>query len=167
MIGYQVDECLDSKRLVKWCAAEGLVTLRRFPRKLKEQEDPQVLDTILPSGSSLVTTDREIHWRHSTHIPDKHPGILIVASSDSSCTIRIRDVERILRQFKSSFPGWHSTSLQNSILEITEQQAEVCKVTGGIAARIGWVEFAKEGWQDELRGMLSQSAKGQQAIVND
>ncbi|MGO8751665.1 MAG: hypothetical protein ACLQNE_37465 [Thermoguttaceae bacterium] len=126
-----------------------------------------MLDELLPRGCTLVTTDREIHWLHSTHTPDEHSGILIIATSNSSRTIRIHDVEQILRQFKSDFLGWYSMSLRNLVVEITEQQVEVWKVVGGIIKRFGWVEFTKAGWQDELRDLMARNAKGGQAISND
>ncbi len=163
MICYQLDECADFKRLAERCAAEGLVDLRRCPKKLKRKEDPEVLDAILGSNSTLLTTDRTIHCEHNRHIPDAHPGILIIASL-APWTLRARDVERILRQFKSAFPNWHTITIRNSVVEITERYAEIWKVVGGTVVRFGRVEFTKDGWQDELRKLLSQNAKGQQTI---
>ena len=86
MINYQVDECLNSKKLVSACAAEGLVNVRRFPKRLKQSEDPVVLQDVLSTEWTLVTTDREIHFQHSVYIPNNHSGILIIASSQPSRT---------------------------------------------------------------------------------
>lgn len=120
MIGYQMDECLNSKRLVQACLEEGLVNVRRCPRRLKQHDDPEVLRNVLPSEWSLVTTDRAIHVEHGRFFPSEHSGILIVATSDSSRTLTIKNVVSILQRFKAAFPDWHEVSLRNSVVEITE-----------------------------------------------
>jgi hypothetical protein len=91
MINYQVDECLDSKKLVAAFTAEGLVNVRRFPKRLKQSDDPDVLQEILRTECTLVTTDRKIHLMHGEYIPNKHSGILIIASYRSLHTLVIRD----------------------------------------------------------------------------
>ena len=159
MIAYQVDECLNSKKLVASCAAEGLAKVRRFPFRLKQSEDPVVLQEVLPTGWTLVTTDREIHLLHSAYIPNRHSGILIIASCESSRTICIRDVMGILRKFKTAFPEWHVASLHNSVVELTEQQAEVWQVVNGVAKRAGLFEFKNPNWQDGLRDLLTKLAQ--------
>ena len=115
MISYQVDECL-LKELVRACAKEGLVNVRRYPRRLKEYDDPEVLQSVLPSEWTLLTTDREIHFQHSEFIPDEHSGILIIATCQSPKTLRIKDVFSILRNFKAAFPDWHAVSPRNSVV---------------------------------------------------
>ena len=158
MISYQVDECLNSKKLVRACAEEGLVNVRRYPERLKQCDDPVVLQDVLPSDWTLITTDREIHLAHGAFIPNEHSGILIVATCQSSRTLGIKDVFRILRNFKATFPDWPAVSLRNSIVEITEQQAEVWQVVNGNAKRIGFFEFSTAGWQDDIRSLLHENA---------
>jgi hypothetical protein len=154
---------MDSKRLARQCTAEGLVTFRRFPRKLKHKKDPEMLGKILVGDCTLLTTDHEIHWENSAHIPDEHPGILIIASS-APWTITDRDIERILRKFKSVFPNWHSISIQNLVVKLTEEDIEIWKVLGGRVVSFGRVEFTRDGWQDKFQDWLSRNARGKQAI---
>jgi hypothetical protein len=163
MISYQVDECLNSKKLVLACAEEGLVNVRRCPRRLKQRDDPEVLRDVLPSEWSLVTTDRVIHLEHSRFFPREHSGVLIVATSESSRTLSIKNVLAILRKFKAAFSDWHEVSLRNSVVEITEQQAEVWRVSNGNAERIGFFEFNTGGWQDSLRSLLQQNSSRKNA----
>ena len=167
MISYQVDECLDSKELVRACAKEGLVNVRRYPKRLKEYEDPDVLQSVLPSEWTLLTTDREIHFEHSEFIPDEHSGILIIATCQSPKTLRIKDVFSILGNFKAAFPDWHAVSPRNSVIEITEQSAEVWRVASGAAERIGFFEFSAMGWQDGMRRLLEQNASRHRQIEDN
>ena len=118
------------------CAEEGLVNVRRYPRRLKQCDDTVVLQDVLPSEWTLVTTDREIHFEHAEFIPDEHSGILIIATCLSPKTLGIKDVLTILRNFKAGFPDWHSVSPRNSVIEITEQSAEIWRVVDGVAERI-------------------------------
>ena len=167
MTSYQVDECLNSKKLVRACAEEGLVNVRRCPERLKQCDDPVVLQDVLPSEWSLVTTDREIHFEHGEFIPAEHSGIVIVATCQSPRTLGIKDVISILRKFKAAFPDWHAVSPRNSVMEITEQSAEVWRVVDGIAQRIGLFEFNALGWQDSMRSLLAQNASRNQQIETD
>ena len=68
-----------------------------IPSAASGQKDPDVLADILPSGRTLLTTDREIHWNHAAHIPEGHSGIVIIAGASPWHSITKRDVMRIPR----------------------------------------------------------------------
>ena len=164
MINYQVDECLNSKKLVRACAEEGLVNVRRYPVRLKQCDDSVVLQDVLPSEWTLVTTDREIHFEHSDSIPNEHSGILIVATCQSPRTLGIKDVLSILRKFKAAFPDWYAVSPRNSVIEITEQHAEVWRVVNGSVDRIGFFAFNTNDWQIGMRSLLQDNVSRSRQI---
>jgi hypothetical protein len=159
---FQLDENASARTLAEYCEKQGLVEVWRWPKKLKGAEDPAALAYTLPSGRALLTTDRQIHVQHSVHIPDGHPGILIVASTSSAETMRTSLLMRILAKFKGMFPTWHKTCLTNSIVEITETSVEVWKVVGGALARDTFLHFEETAWQDRLSTVLESNARGSQ-----
>ena len=159
MTAYQVDECTDSKRFVESCTRQGLVDLWRFPKKLKQKKDACVLDVVLSSGRTLVTTDRAIHFDNVAHVPDIHPGILIIASASPSKHITVKYIIHTLSRFKEGFPRWYETSLQNSIVVITEDSAEVWIIVQGNLKRVDFIQFSQEDWQVRLANLLAQNAR--------
>jgi hypothetical protein len=159
MVTYQLDESTDSKTFVESCKKQGLVEIWRCPRDLKGAKDPEVLKRVFPSGRTLLTTDRRIHFEHSAQIPDRHPGILILAKASSLTTMRIADVARILARFKSEFPNWHIASLRNSIVEICESHVEVWRVVHGSVSRDEFLSLDRSGWQEELSDLLERNAR--------
>lgn len=158
MITYQVDENTDSKRFVETCQSQGLVDVWRFPRRLKGEPDPIVLGSVLQSGRTLLTNDRRIHLDNLDHIPERHCGILIITKDRPPTTIRIADVVRILSEFKARFPAWHTTSLRNSIVEISENRVEVWRIDRSeLASRV--VDLNEDGWEQSLSTILNQNAQ--------
>lgn len=158
MITYQVDENTDSKHFVETCQRQGLVDVWRCPRRLKGEPDPIVLGYVLQSGRTLLTNDRRIHLDNLVHVPERHCGILIITKTRSPTTIRIADVMRILSDFKSRFPAWHTTSLRNSIVEISENRVEVWRIDRGeLASRV--VDLNQGGWEHNLSTILNQNAE--------
>lgn len=158
MITYQLDENTNSKKLVESCRKQGLVDVLRWPKRLRGTKDPVGLRDVLHAGRTLLTTDRQIHFEHFLHIPNRHAGILIVAKISMPTTIRVADVMRILSDFKSGFPGWHRASLRNSIVEICESYVEVWKVVHGNLTRDTFLPFDQTGWQEELSSLLDCNA---------
>jgi hypothetical protein len=156
MITYQVDQCARWKTFVESCRKQALVDVWHFPSKLENEEDPRILEYVLPSGRTLLTTDRTIHYDNPEHIPDRHSGILIVASASPMRTMTMRHAMRTLARLKSDFPEWHSASLRNSIVEITEAGAQVWKVDQGSLAPVAFMSFDQPGWQANLAQLLKQ-----------
>jgi hypothetical protein len=148
MTAYQLDECIDSKRLVDACTTQALVEVQRFPRSLKGSNDPRILGSVLPSGRTLLTIDRTIHTSHASGISETHPGILIVARASSVKTLTTRDAMDILSQFKTAFP----------IVELTEIGIEIWRVLRGVLERVVYLAFDAPGWQDALARALERNA---------
>jgi hypothetical protein len=159
MIRYQLDESTNARALAESCKREGLVEVWRWPKPLKGAKDPVALMHVLPSGRILLTTDRGIHIEHLTHIPDRHSGILIVASTSSAGTMRTSLLMHILAEFKDRFPTWHETSLDNSIVEISETTCEVWRVVRGALSRKVFLRFDDTAWQRRLSGVLQENTR--------
>ena len=158
MITYQVDQNTNSKRLVESCKKQGLVDVRRFPQRLSDKDDPDVLAEAFSSDRTLLTMDREIHFGNAVHFPTQHSGILIVANASSPRTITIADMVRTLAQLKSSFPDWHQSSLRNSVVELTERSVEVWRVDNGAVLKTAFISFEQPDWQHELAKVLQCNA---------
>jgi len=162
---FQVDQCADSKKLVDSCAREGHAEVYRFPKRLRGYRDPDVLNAVLPRGHTLVTTDRDIHTEYAEHFPTSHAGVVIVATNSVAGTLTTRRVMRILAEFKRSFPDWHRVSLQNSVIEVTEDGVQVWKVAGGRMERSVYLEFRVADWSMSLVRALQQNA--QVSVIGD
>jgi len=134
----------------------------RYPPSLKSKKDPEVLTEILPSGHTLLTTDRTIHFEHSNFIPDHHAGILIIANTTSPQTITVSQIMRRLGKLKSMFPTWHTVSIQNSIVEVCETGVQVWRVIAGYTQKIKFFEFDQKNWQNDLTSLLSKIAAAYQ-----
>ena len=96
MITFQLDECVNSKKLVQRCDEEGLCKVYRFPSFMRGAgiKDPEVFDSLLPKGKPLLTTDNALLDEHLDSIPEKHPGIIIVSNSASVLqTLTIKRVQ--------------------------------------------------------------------------
>jgi hypothetical protein len=165
MITYQVDQCANSREFAEACNRQGLVELWRFPHRLQGQKDPDVLAEVLPSGRTLLTTDREIHTNHLAYIPEMHSGILIVANAPCARSITKRDLMRILSAFKSQFHDWHRLSLRNLIVEITESSVEIWKVVRGTLQRLDFIPFSQPEWQARLLALIGRDSEG--ASISD
>lgn len=155
MITYQLDQCVDSRRLVETCTHEGNVDVRRFPWHLKDQPDDRVLAELLPCGCPILTTDREIHFNWSASIPDEHPGILIVANSSPAKTMTRRGVMAILERFKMALPTWQSMAPRNLVVELTDKSVEVWRVRQGQVGRVGFVQLEAADWIGQLSKWLA------------
>jgi hypothetical protein len=158
MITYQVDECIDSKKFVDACNAQGLVSVWRYPQSLKSKKDPEVLTAILHSGRTLLTTDRTIHFDNSNSIPDRHAGILIFANTISPQTITVSKIMRSLEKLKSLFPSWHKISIQNSVVELGEDGVRIWRVIAGCTQEINFYGFDQKNWQNDLPASLLKIA---------
>jgi hypothetical protein len=159
MIAYQVDESTNSREFVSACKQQALVDIERFPHRLRGQKDPEVLAQLLPSGRTLVTTDRRIHTDHAACIPDDHAGILIVADTSSPQTLTMRRAMGILSAFKCQFDEWHTVSLRNFVVEVTESTVEVSRISRGMVQRVAFIHLGERDWGVMLLAALGLSAQ--------
>lgn len=159
---FQLDECLNDPKFARECeessGAENTspIVVRRLPNRLKRQEDDVVLRELLLQDGTLLTKDRAMPRRWTQHIPDNHPGIVIIATVQPA-TITIKIVKKILGSFKQRFPRWSELSFQNAILEITEIGIEISHKSGETLARKCYVDFEVPGWDSQLTGALGTS----------
>src|SRR5947199_5149814 len=112
MTTFQLDQNIDDAKVVDACKAEGHGAANRLPVALRDAEDPQLLAVIMAGNSPLVTLDRKLAWEHSAHIPDEHPGIVVVTNYPKKFpTMTSRIALRLLAALKKRFPTWHECSL--------------------------------------------------------
>lgn len=158
MIAFQLDQCLDSKRFARTCAAEGQCQTIRLPPSLRDADDPALLGGLMAQPNPLITFDRALPHDHTASIPDRNPGIIVVSNFPEPQTMTIRIAQRVLRQFKSAFPQWPAISWSNSIVEITTIGVEAWHVEQGRLARDGYFAFDAGDWQDGLRQTLIKNS---------
>jgi len=160
MITFQFDQCFNDKKVIKACAEEGLAGVRRFPRELWDKPDPELLPVLMASPNPLVTLDRALPREHAAHIPARNPGIVVVNYSRAiPRTITTKESSKILSKFKQRMTNWHRLGIANSIIEITEQSAEVWHIEDGELVQHGYLEFNDAGdWIVQLADLLKQNA---------
>ena len=158
----QLDEGIDAAHLVKACAKEGKILAYRFPEQLRNQgaKDPFVLDSLLPLGNALLTIDKEFVEDHLDHVPNEHPGIIIVDQDDDAIlTMQTNIAQRMLAKFKADFAGWHIAPWENSIVTIRDSVVVVYRVEeGNITDRQAWVCDDASPWQTEVLNMIQLNA---------
>jgi hypothetical protein len=160
MTTFQLDECLNSKKLALGCAQEGLCKVFRFPSEMKGLKDPEMLNSLLPKGNPLITTDFALLNEHLNAIPDSHPGIILIANSKSVPeTLTIKKVQAILKKFKTQFSQWHQVSWQNSIVCITQDSINVLHIEGGHIKDDGYFTYQSLDWDKKLEDTLCKNAK--------
>jgi len=157
---FQLDQCANSKMLIESCTGEEQkVEVRRLPNRLVGSKDPDLLREVLPTGQTLVTTDRTIHTEHWQHFPSTHAGVVIVATNSTVRTLTTRRVMSILAAFKRNFPSWHKVSLGNSVVEITEGGVEVWRAAEGRLDRVRYLDFQTADWRTALAQILERNAQ--------
>jgi hypothetical protein len=159
MMTFQLDECLSAKKLISACHAQGQVTVRAMPRRMKGSADPQILDTVMAGSNPLLTVDAAIAEDHVAHIPDFHPGIVMVVNAPSvPQTMTVSIARRILAAFKQSFSDWHMISLRNSVVQVSQEGVEVSQVIGGALQRSAYLPFSASDWKSQLQALLGANA---------
>jgi len=121
MSAFIFDDCIFSKDLKVECDRQGLVSTQRLEDDLRGKEDCIVLPAIVNRGSVLVTEDRRMAEENAEFLSNDHPGLLVVASEESTKTLTGRLVRAILNRLKSVLPNWHSVTMRNSIVEVTQR----------------------------------------------
>jgi hypothetical protein len=167
MTGIQLDENIDSERLVKLCA-KSAVRVVRFPRDLKTKEarekklnkDPLVLPRLFATGNPLLTTDLPIYLGENTSvIPDQHPGIIIIGNPKPTPTARFSDIVKTIEYFKSQVPHWHALPWENSIAEITLKWVEVRYIASGRVQGEAHIDFSDGAWPQKLAAILAANSQ--------
>ena len=156
---FQLDQNLDSRKLVRACNNEGHATASRLPPTLRDSEDPVLLMALMKAAAPLVTLDRRLPREHTTHIPDANPGIIVVTNYPKKYpTMTSAIATRILGNLKLSFPTWPDAPLSNSILEITVEGVEVCHVHDKCLVQDGYFPFTDPAWPEKLQEKLRENA---------
>jgi len=157
---FQLDECLNSKKLVLGCAKEELCKVFRFPSNMRGLKDPEMLNQLLPKGNPLITTDFALLDEHLDSIPEYHPGIILIANSESMPqTLTIKKVQAILKKFKTKFSQWHQVSWQNSIVCITQDSVTILHIEAGHLKEDDYFIYQSLNWDQTLEDALCRNAK--------
>ena len=160
MSTFQFDQCFNDQKIIRKCQEEGVAGALRFPARMCDLEDPQVLDRFMQLPNPLVTLDRRLPEDHAAFIPDNHPGIVVVSNAPGiPQTITTNQGGKILAQFKARLSSWFQISFQNSVIEITQESVEIWHVTGGKLVRDGYLTFQQTDWADQLTMLLQQNAQ--------
>lgn len=157
MITFQLDQCLDSKRFARDCAAEGLCRTQRLPPLLRGAKDPELLLALMAGANPLVTFDRALAHDHASSIPGEHPGIIVISNFPAHQTIRI--AQRVLSRFKTIFSDWHQVPWANSVVELTTIGVEVWQVTRGRLVRNVYLPFDSVDWQMRLSSVFQRNSQ--------
>ncbi len=149
---FQLDECANSKKLRWQCKEQGLVDVRSFPKEIKNKsvKDPAVLEWFAGLSATLVTTDARLKTDHTSAIPDRHPGIVVLCSADRA-TLILRDKQALLGKFKNNLTGWDQIDISDMIVEIWkghEYDVSVTRVESGQIVSEVRMEYKDADWPD-------------------
>jgi hypothetical protein len=98
---FQLDQCLNDKKLARECTDQGLATAWCFPRRLMDEEAPVVLGDLLGKPNPLVTFDLRMARDHGTYIPEANPGMVVISNGRGNPrTMTTSAARKILAQFK-------------------------------------------------------------------
>ena len=116
---FQLDENLNDSDFAAECIEESRIaniedfSIKRFPRRLKGLDDDIVLGELLALGGAVLTKDRGIADDGDAGIPEKHPGIIIIANDPSVKVTGNQAVKTILSRIKKEVKEWPSLSIEN------------------------------------------------------
>jgi hypothetical protein len=114
-------------------------------------KDPEMLNQLLPKGNPLITTDFALLDEHLDSIPEYHPGIILIANSESMPqTLTIKKVQAILKKFKTKFSQWHQVSWQNSIVCITQDSVTILHIEAGHLKEDDYFIYQSLNWDQTL-----------------
>jgi hypothetical protein len=167
MTHIQLDECMDSKRLVKACSKQNIVHVLRFPGDLKTKQarqqkmnkDEVILPILFAKGNPVLTSDFPIDYDNAAIIPDHHPGIIIIANAKPTPNVDWSDIQKTIDTFKICVPNWHLLKWENSITEITLEWVAVRYIAGGRVQGEKRIDFTDGAWPTRLAGVLSENAQ--------
>lgn len=160
MTTFQLDQCLNSKKFVQACNAQGLCAVHRFPSDLHGLDDSNVLTRLLSTDKPLLTTDSRMALDHASAIPLMSSGLVVIHNDKDVRTMTISIAQQVLREFKSAFPEWHTVSWRNSVVTVSSKNIEVSHAIGNTLVRDLFAEFAEPNWQSRVKAVLSQNSLG-------
>ena len=153
---FQLDECINSKRLAAACNAAHKCNTHRFPKKMKGKgiQDPVVLKEFFSAGKAIVTNDAAMLCDHVVDIPELHPGLLFVVFSPE-CKHELSDEASagILNSLKQRVPTWNQIPCDNSVIVITEKDIEILHKRGERLDRDLYAEYGDE----EIAGLVTNA----------
>ena len=151
MPNFQLDECLNDADFARLCVNEAEakkisgINVNLLPDSLHGEDDDIVLAQLMKRDGTLLTKDRKIASEHSNAIPNSNPGIVIIANAPGSVrTMSVKQVEKILSEFKSNYTEWHALSFKNSIIEISQIGIEIWHVSDGKLIHDRFVAFSEQ-----------------------
>jgi hypothetical protein len=159
MTTFQLDQCLDSKRFARDCAAQGLCQTARLSPSLRDADDPELLRALMVSPRPLVTFDRTLPHEHTASIPAQHPGIIVISNYPAPQTMTVRIAQRVLGRFKAAFHEWHIAAWSNSVVEVSTIGVEVWHVDGQRLVRDTYLGFDSADWQSRLTSVLQRNSR--------
>ena len=76
---FQFDQCFNDRKICEQCNHEGKVRVFRFPARLVDAADPEVLADLLPKGNPLVTIDKALPAEHPQPFATRIRGLSLFA----------------------------------------------------------------------------------------
>ncbi len=163
MLVFQLDECINSKKLAQDCEKEGKARVRRFPSNLRGAKDPVVVrHLLLADGATgpLVTFDRTLADEQSQSLNRHHGGLVVVEKAiDTHRTMTSNTARQIIEKFKEKFPMWHEVPWGNSIVRITETHVSVSRVVDGVPVQDLFRTFDSPDWAREVEQALKNNVE--------
>jgi len=161
MCVFQFDENSSARSLIRDCRNAGVVEVRKYPSGDKGLPDEDMLDKYVQRDGVIVTFDAGLVQDHLDHVPDDHPGVIIVRHSPAiSYPMTAASAKNILDHFKAEFSDWHRVSWKNSVVTMTEASIEVGHVASDHVVNDLSKSYNESEWQAELRDCLSRIASG-------
>ena len=157
---FQLDECISMKKLIRTCREQGFSEAYPFPNAMKNKgiKDPEMLQTLLPLGNPILTTDKKLMFYNLFAIPEKHPGIIVIGTShEEPRTLKKEIILKILSRFKSFLPQWHTINWSNSIVLITEKTVQVWHKVSDSLKSGELTEFEKDASEKILGQLINNS----------
>lgn len=170
MTTFLLDQNVNKKSFARKCNLQPHAKAKRFPPEWKDYvggfKDPQLLPIVMDGDKPLVTNDRNIASENIAYIPKANPGIIIVAFAKGSTTrtLTADDTEKILANFKSTFPKWYAANWSNTVIEITQLGVMVSHVESGLLQPDTYLAFTTANWQPSLTAVLAANAARYQRL---
>jgi len=111
----------------------------------------------MSGNAPLLTTDWRLPGRHTAHIPDLNPGIVILRN-EGPASITINDIRDILANVKALLKDWHLLPYNNSIIEITQSKINVKHVNRGNLLEDLDIRFSASIWEARLLAALQSNS---------
>ena len=126
MTTFQLDECLDDKRLARACNAAAKRTVHRCPPDLKGTPDHEMLPVVFSRNTTLVTIDRTIVDDSRAAVVSPNPGIIIIQKKKPHPPMTSARALEIIERFKENIPSWPTIDWSMVYAEIDEDEVYVC-----------------------------------------